>query len=142
MNVTMSVTNLTREELYGLAWSTPMRLLAPTLGYSDNGLAKICKRLEIPLPGLGYWRKLELGHLVTKKSFQILARLACCIFHSEGLPKLIDDLISQDKVVLDTVAFEQKFKNRITVHESVHKYQPLISKTVASIRSHNEDKYG
>lgn len=43
---------LTREDLYELAWSKPISELAKDFGISDVGLAKRCKRLGIPTPGL------------------------------------------------------------------------------------------
>ena len=51
--------SLTREALYELVWSKPMRELAPTLNITDVGLAKMCKRLNIPRPKQGYWLKDE-----------------------------------------------------------------------------------
>ena len=39
---------LTREALYELVWSKPLRELAPTLNITDVGLAKMCKRQNIP----------------------------------------------------------------------------------------------
>lgn len=50
-----------REELYGEVWSKPMQKLAKKYGISDVGLAKVCRRLSIPLPGRGYWAKREAG---------------------------------------------------------------------------------
>jgi hypothetical protein len=46
---------MNRRELYDLVWSEPLRHLAPRLGLSDVGLAKLCDRLEIPRPAMGYW---------------------------------------------------------------------------------------
>jgi len=51
-----------REQLYKKVWSRPISSLAKEWGISDVGLAKICKRHNIPRPGLGYWRKKELGY--------------------------------------------------------------------------------
>ena len=48
---------LSREELYALVWEKPMTKLAQEFGFSDNGLRKICKKHNIPLPNLGYWTK-------------------------------------------------------------------------------------
>ena len=45
---------LTRDELHKLAWETPMSKLAERFGLSGNGLAKICRRLDIPYPPRGY----------------------------------------------------------------------------------------
>jgi hypothetical protein len=50
-----------REELYERVWTTPMHRLAKEFGYSDVGLAKLCEKHDIPRPGLGYWRRIELG---------------------------------------------------------------------------------
>jgi hypothetical protein len=52
---------LTRAALYDAAWATPLSRLAPRCGITDVGLAKLCRRLNIPIPGRGYWRKLETG---------------------------------------------------------------------------------
>ncbi len=51
----------TRQEMYDLVWSEPMVKLAKKWGVSDVALAKACRRAEIPLPGLGYWAKLQHG---------------------------------------------------------------------------------
>ena len=53
---------LTRAELYERVWTTPMRTLAKEFGLSDVGLAKVCRRHNIPTPGLGHWRLVETGH--------------------------------------------------------------------------------
>ena len=50
-----------REELYERVWTTSMHRLAKEFGYSDVGLAKLCEKHNIPRPGLGYWRRIELG---------------------------------------------------------------------------------
>ena len=54
----------TRNELYELAWSTPMTKLAKQFGLSDVGLRKICAKHQIPTPPLGYWAKLQFGKKV------------------------------------------------------------------------------
>ena len=41
----------TREELYEDVWSQPMLTLARRYGMSDRGLAKLCSRHRIPVPG-------------------------------------------------------------------------------------------
>ena len=49
---------ITREELYKLIWSKSLVLAAEGLGISDVGLAKICRRLNVPRPYRGYWARL------------------------------------------------------------------------------------
>ncbi|WP_108808927.1 hypothetical protein [Aquimarina spinulae] len=53
--------NLTRKQLYDLVWSKPLTQLAKEYAISDNGLRKICKKHNIPLPKLGHWQKLRYG---------------------------------------------------------------------------------
>jgi hypothetical protein len=52
---------LTREELYKRIWEKPVRQVAEELGISDVGLAKICKKHNIPSPYRGYWARAESG---------------------------------------------------------------------------------
>lgn len=47
---------LTRQQLYDLVWSKPMRVLAKELGMSDVALGNWCRKMEIPRPGVGYWQ--------------------------------------------------------------------------------------
>ncbi|MBL0372614.1 hypothetical protein JJB09_11300 [Rhizobium sp. KVB221] len=56
----------TRRELYDLVWSSPILKLAEQFEISDRGLAKTCERHQIPVPGRGYWARLEAGQSVTK----------------------------------------------------------------------------
>jgi len=57
----MDKITLNRGQLYDLIWSKPTTILAKELGLSDNGLRKICKKYNIPLPYLGYWAKIKHG---------------------------------------------------------------------------------
>jgi hypothetical protein len=41
-----------------------MSILAKKYGISDVGLAKICRKLAIPLPGRGHWAKKEAGQKI------------------------------------------------------------------------------
>ena len=52
---------ITRQQLYELVWSTPLSQLASRYGISDRGLAKICARLNIPVPGRGFWARKSAG---------------------------------------------------------------------------------
>jgi len=56
--------SLSPSELYDLVWSKPMTVLAKEFGISDQGLAKICRRNDIPTPERGYWAKLQAGKQV------------------------------------------------------------------------------
>jgi len=63
----MEKTEFTRQELYELVWKEPLSRLAKKYNISDNGLRKRCKKLNIPLPEVGYWQKLQYNKPVTRK---------------------------------------------------------------------------
>jgi hypothetical protein len=55
------VHTMARTELYEKVWKIPMQKLATEFGLSDVGLAKLCKRHQIPVPGRGYWARIQFG---------------------------------------------------------------------------------
>src|SRR6185312_3983874 len=61
---------LTRQELYELAWSKPMVELARDFGISDVALAKRCRTLRIPVPGRGYWARVDAGQAPRRPALQ------------------------------------------------------------------------
>jgi hypothetical protein len=56
-----------RESLYEKVWTQPMQKLAKEFGISDVGLAKICRKLFVPLPGRGYWARKAAGQKMGPK---------------------------------------------------------------------------
>lgn len=56
-----------REKLYTEVWSQPILDVARKYGVSDVAIGKTCKRLQIPLPGRGYWAKVSAGKNVPKR---------------------------------------------------------------------------
>lgn len=78
---TAQTRRFSREKLYTLVWGTPMSRLGTEFGITGTSLAKICDRLEVPYPPLGYWAKKEAGKpVVTSK---LPAR-------SDGTPQWVD----------------------------------------------------
>lgn len=55
------VRTLSRIELHELVWSKPATRLAAELGISDVMLGKLCRKLAVPKPPPGYWRKVATG---------------------------------------------------------------------------------
>jgi hypothetical protein len=60
----MTDIHLSRKELYDQVWTTSIVKLAKQYGLSDVGLAKICKKHNIPRPPLGYWARKYAGYNV------------------------------------------------------------------------------
>jgi hypothetical protein len=51
----------TREKLYEEVWTRPVAHVARGLNVSDVAVAKICRKLAVPVPGRGYCAKLAAG---------------------------------------------------------------------------------
>ena len=54
----------TREKFHELVWSKPMTALAKDFYLSDVALHKICRKHDVPTPGLGWWAKKQAGKTV------------------------------------------------------------------------------
>lgn len=50
-----------REKLYQEVWEKPVTEVAKRYKVSDVAIHKVCKSLNIPTPGLGYWAKVKAG---------------------------------------------------------------------------------
>lgn len=112
---------LSREELYELAWTVPMRTLARDLGLSDVGLAKLCRRHRIPTPSRGYWARKQAGQEPPR------ARMA----------KLDNGLL--DKIVIaarpkDVAVAEPPQKLLVEVSNDVALH-PVVERTLSSLRA-------
>lgn len=60
----MSGENVTREQLYAMAWSEPMTQVARKYGVSSSYLGRVCSMMNVPRPPVGYWTQLEFGKQV------------------------------------------------------------------------------
>ena len=56
-----------REEIYEEIWAEPILHVAKRYSMSDVGLGKVCKKLKIPRPGLGYWAKKAAAKPIPKR---------------------------------------------------------------------------
>lgn len=53
--------SFSREELYKLVWSTPLLTLSKKYDLSITGIKNLCYRMNVPLPKMGHWVKLQWG---------------------------------------------------------------------------------
>jgi hypothetical protein len=56
-----------RKKIYEEIWSEPIQHVAKKYNISDVGLAKVCRKLNIPRPGRGYWAIKAAGKPVPSK---------------------------------------------------------------------------
>lgn len=105
-----------RNKLFDEVWETPISTLAKKYGISDTALRKKCIKLEIPLPPMGYWAKVQAGKDVVRKP---------------DLPPMSTDIKQNDNEKMQEKIFveDKDFKNwcdRICVCKRVNEYNPLV----------------
>lgn len=55
------VSKITRKQLYNEIWEISVAGVAKKYNANYNGLLKLCKEADIPIPPSGYWAKLKFG---------------------------------------------------------------------------------
>ena len=85
-----------RKELYEQVWNVPVSRLAPKYGISDVGLKKICRKLNVPTPPLGYWAKIQHNIKVEKTP---LPRLKHGEPHMHTIRKMILEMKTNSNLV-------------------------------------------
>jgi hypothetical protein len=57
----METISLTRKNLYEQIWTEPVAAFCLKYDVPEEGVEKICRRLNVPMPGIAHWRKLKQG---------------------------------------------------------------------------------
>lgn len=120
---------LTRQELYEKVWQAPVNHLSAEFGLSDVGLAKLCRRHQIPVPPRGFWAKKQFGHRVKQAP---LPRI-------EGMDSVIEmpgagtrgPAPDEGNPLHPLIAFERDPTNLISVSEDLRPTHRLIRETRA-----------
>lgn len=117
---------LTREEFFDLVWTKPMVQLAKEFGLSDVGLAKACKRHNIPRPDRGYWAKRAVGKAPKRPALPPRPLGAQEIRFS--IPPPVAER-KTDPELASWIERENDPANKILVPDTVHRYHALVRAT-------------
>lgn len=127
---------VTREELYEQVWSVPIWTLCERYGLSDNGLRKICRRLNVPVPARGYWAKVEAGHKVRKTALPKEAAQSVARIHVAPKPIRTNEDVLDDAWLEERMAFERAEANSIAVVMKPRRWHGEI----APLKEHLEEE--
>lgn len=130
-----------RDELYEEVWSSPMTHLASKYGLSDNGLRKICRKLNIPTPPIGYWARLQYGKHDPKLSLPALKYGEPDSYSLEIKSTAGKRFLETDTKIRSFIAEEEKTA-KITVQERLVSPHPLVVQTLNILSNATPDKYG
>ncbi|MBX9660348.1 MAG: hypothetical protein K2X00_17455 [Nitrospiraceae bacterium] len=130
-----------KHNLHDQVWSTPMARLAKEYGISDVALAKICKKLNVPYPGRGYWRRKETGKAVKQLPLppnSDPSKQAVTI-HPTIRP---DSLEPVSEETTQRITAEQAPEQKIAVPDRLGKTHRRLSGQLSEWRSASVDEYG
>lgn len=113
---------ISREQLYDEVWSQPMMRLAKSYGLSDVGLAKLCKRFDIPRPPRGHWAKLQAGQ--SPRRIPLPAR--------EGTSEIVLHPAEEDQLKESGLADELQ---ELTQKETQHEAQIVVSSNLRGMHT-------
>ena len=120
-----------RAKLYEEVWIEAVTTVAKRYGISDVALRKICRKLAVPLPPLGYWAKIAAGKKLSTPSLPK---------YSGPMEIVRQRYVSDEPVEPDPdhlVArreFEVKPENRIVVAETLDRPHALVAATERALR--------
>ncbi len=128
---------ITREELYEQVWQEPMTKLAKKYNISDVGLAKICKKMEIEKPWLGYWAKVQHGIKVKRPNLKKASEKCQQVVLLSKLRKEIKPIST---VIIKAEANEFLPENQIKVSNDLtdcHKLTAITEKRFKNSKPHS-----
>jgi hypothetical protein len=101
----MEKVTLTRKQLYDLVWTEPLSRLAKKYKISDNGLRKICKRMNIPIPAMGHWQKIQYGKkvIITKLPIKYEGKDEITLDEKREGDSDVDSPIVQQRMLIQTI---------------------------------------
>jgi hypothetical protein len=123
----MQATKVHRESLYREVWEDPISKLAIRYNISDVALAKVCRKLHVPVPPRGYWARIQHGQHVTRPKLPKLPNGA--LEEATISPVLVRSRILPD-VVVKQMEFEVDPAHRISI-DLTRELHPLVRKARA-----------
>ena len=126
-----------RNQLYKLVWSKPVVQIAKDFGISDVAVSKICKKLNIPKPGLGYWAKKQFGKRTRQAPLPPLKLGDPENYTIKGSMdanlNLTSEFIDKQK------AFESKPTNTVKVKQSLRNPHSLVHHSMKRLHDERPD---
>jgi len=130
---------LKREELYAQVWADPMIRLAARYGITGTGLAKICRKLNIPVPSRGYGQRKQVGRPDPQPPLPPGAQGTPATVIITPTPTVRSQLAPE---VTACLAAEDKAENRISLADRLVNPHPLVQLTRIALEHGQADEYG
>lgn len=136
----MKTVEFTRKELYNIVWSTTLSKLTEQYAYTNDGIKKICKQFDIPMPDGSYWSKLKFNKQFKKEKlnpiFSGVDKIILTI-REEGNPINVN----QTPLTIRTKEIENDTKAPLIVPEKLSRPDILIQNTKDFYSKRKKEQY-
>jgi hypothetical protein len=136
----MKTQQVTRKELYDLVWSKTLAKLTEEYAYTNEGIKKICKEFDVPMPDNGYWSKLKFDSNIQKTKLNP-------VFNKEDKIELTIreqgnlENVDQTPLTRRTKEIESNAKAPLIVPEKLINPDILIQNTKKIFEIRKKDRY-
>ena len=131
-------TVIKREELYEQVWTMPITKIAASYGVSDSAIIKMCKKMEIPRPGVGYWTQVQHGRTINKPRLRKLSKHGA-ESHQIHLPPTNASKTASIKGPIDP---KTQRPLRISVVDTLDAPHPLVAANIKRFKNAKPDAKG
>jgi hypothetical protein len=121
-----------REELYIEIWEKPLVKVAVKYNISAVALGKVCRKLQIPLPGRGHWTKKEFGKpvaetpLPTATNLPVVRKMKEAYTRVRGTSEVVEPVDESDPELV-RIAAVRKAEVPINEKANLHKIRLCLS---------------
>jgi hypothetical protein len=129
--------NFEREKLYEEVWAEPVTKVAAKYGLSDVGLKKICKKLSIPCPPLGYWARLQHGKNPPRAALPKSS--GPTVYQHSKYEPYVDEEVAERLAVVEAATPPPQLAARIEVRASVEECLPVVRQLGKELKGKGRD---
>jgi len=119
----------------------PLSRLAPKYGLSDVGLAKTCRKYNIPRPGLGYWTRVKHGAAVGPDKLPDPEDDPSIVIRAHQPPATSDSGHSGFKNIFDRALMAEAYWPKIVVGPTTDPHD-LVTTSLTLLRFAKQDDCG
>jgi len=108
---------------------------------SDRGLAKVCTRMGIPVPGRGYWARVQSGQVPQQAKLPKIKAGQKAVVNLNKRGHILEET-KELQDVAGNIEPESHPDNKIVVPDELIDPLPLVEKTAKSLRAAGADDHG
>src|SRR3972149_5720174 len=122
---------VSRDSLYEQVWSEPVLKVATRYQISGTALAKICRKVQIPVPPPGYWARKQHGYTPGRPDLPSLPEGAPSVASIEKRPPRA----KPSPEIEAHIAREAEERNQIHVAARLGRAHALVHQAGAALRA-------